>query len=103
MALPVPFTPLTKDDVAQVLGITPRTVENWVDQGNMPRPACIGNRVYWHPELFYVWLDQRLRVLSAGQSESIEVIPRKPGRIGGTELERLRHQAGRRIASIEGD
>jgi excisionase family DNA binding protein len=106
MATPVLFIPLTKEDVAEVLGITARTVEAWVDQGHMPAPACIGNRVYWHPELFYGWLDQRLRVLGrpkVQQGELGDVIPKKAGRLGGTELERLRYKSDRRIASIEGD
>jgi excisionase family DNA binding protein len=106
MATPVPFVPLTKEDVAEALGITPRTIENWVDQGHMPAPACIGNRLYWHPELFYGWLDQRLRVLSAPkvqQDDLVEVVPKKASRRGGTELERLRYKSNRRIASIEGD
>jgi excisionase family DNA binding protein len=57
----VPFKPLTKTDVAEILGVSIRTVENLVSQGRMPAPAHIGARVLWHPDVFYAWLDQTLR------------------------------------------
>lgn len=54
------FKPLTKDDIAEVLGLSLRTVENWVNDGTLPLPKKLGNRVYWHPNVFYSWLDRRL-------------------------------------------
>jgi predicted DNA-binding transcriptional regulator AlpA len=54
------FRPLTKDDVADVLGVSLRTVENWVNDGTLVAPGKIGNRVYWHPRTFYEWLDRTL-------------------------------------------
>lgn len=54
------FKPLSRDDVAAVLGVSTRTLENWVNDGTLPSPAKIGNRVYWHPNIFYAWLDRRL-------------------------------------------
>lgn len=65
-----PFKPLTKDEVAEILGVSIRTVENYVNDGQMPAPASLGRRVYWHPDLFYAWLDSFLRSQSgAGESE----------------------------------
>ncbi len=55
------FKPLCKDDIAEVLGVSIRTVENWVGEGKLPRPVPMGHRVYWHPVLFFEWLDQHLR------------------------------------------
>ncbi len=55
------FVPMTKEDVSQVLRISIRTVENLVSSGAMPEPGRIGGRVLWHPEVFYIWLDQALR------------------------------------------
>lgn len=55
------FMPLNKHDVAQILGVSIRTVENFVSRGRMPSPAHIGARVLWHPDVFYAWLDQALR------------------------------------------
>lgn len=54
------FKPMSKEDVADVLGVSVRTVENWVNEGTLPAPTKLGNRVYWHPNAFYAWLDQRL-------------------------------------------
>lgn len=56
----VAFRPLKKDDLAEVLGISQRTVDNWVTEGVLPAPTKLGNRVYWHPNVFYAWLDLRL-------------------------------------------
>ena len=55
------FKALCKVDIADVLGVSIRTVENWVGEGKVPRPVSLGNRVYWHPVLFFEWLDQHLR------------------------------------------
>ncbi|MBM5665785.1 helix-turn-helix transcriptional regulator [Burkholderia pseudomallei] len=57
-----PFTPMTKDDVAEVLGVSIRTIENLVKARQMPAPSRIGGRVLWHPDVFYSWLDMVLRI-----------------------------------------
>lgn len=59
------FKPLTKDDIAEVLGLSLRTVENWVNDGTLPSPKKLGNRVYWHPSVFYAWLERRLTAVEA--------------------------------------
>lgn len=64
------FMPLNKQDVAQILGVSIRTVENFVSRGRMPGPAHIGARVLWHPDVFYAWLDQTLR--SGGWDEDCD-------------------------------
>lgn len=56
-----PFVPMTKECVAEVLGVSIRTVENLVKSERMPAPGYIGGRVLWHPDVFYGWLDQALR------------------------------------------
>lgn len=58
------FRPLTKEDVADVLGVSLRTVENWVNDGTLVAPGKIGSRVYWHPRSFYDWLDRTLSATS---------------------------------------
>ena len=55
-----PFTPLSKQAVADLLDISIRSVENWINDGILPAPAKLGNRVFWHPDAFYGWLSQRL-------------------------------------------
>lgn len=54
------FKPMSKNDVADVLGVSLRTIENWVNDGTLPAPTKLGNRCYWHPVAFSAWLDRRL-------------------------------------------
>jgi excisionase family DNA binding protein len=54
------FKPLSKDDVAEVLGVSVRTIENWVSEGTLLAPVKFGGRVYWHPKRFFEGLDRRL-------------------------------------------
>lgn len=65
------FKPMTKDDVAEVLGLSLRTVENWVNEGTLPPPKKLGNRVYWHPHVFYSWLERSL----AADAATDEMVP----------------------------
>ena len=60
MTTAIAFKPLSKEDLADVLGVSTRTIENWVAEGILPPPTKLGNRVYWHPNSFYAWLDRRL-------------------------------------------
>jgi excisionase family DNA binding protein len=54
------YTPITKEMAAAILSVSTRTIENWVAEGTMPAPRPIGRRVYWHPHVFGMWLDDRL-------------------------------------------
>lgn len=56
-----PFVPMTKEDVAAVLMCTTRTVENLIKSGGIPTPTLLAGRVFWHPDVFYSWLDSSLR------------------------------------------
>lgn len=59
-----PFQPLTREDAVGIMGKSVRTLENWYGVGEMPEPVAIGRELYWHPEIFYGWLDARLKGLS---------------------------------------
>jgi len=74
MNSPVPFKPLSKTDVADILGVTVRTIENHIVANILPAPAAIGNRRYWHPDVFYAWLEQALR--NGGVNPSDAASPR---------------------------
>lgn len=50
---PRAFRLLTKQDVCAVYDISVRCLENWINQGLVPKPVHIGGRRYWHPERFY--------------------------------------------------
>jgi hypothetical protein len=58
---PGAFRPLSREDVAGILGISIRTLENWVKQERLPAPTSIGGRRYWHPERFFAALDAMLQ------------------------------------------
>jgi excisionase family DNA binding protein len=93
-----PFKPLTKDDIAEVLGVSLRTIENWVNDGTLRAPKKVGNRVYWHPNTFYTWLEEVLTsdapaVTELGVGEVVpgsgKTKPKKPAKAGRTELDAL--------------
>jgi DNA-binding transcriptional MerR regulator len=72
---PGAFKPLSREDVAGVLGISIRTLENWVKQGRLPAPTSIAGRRYWHPERFYATLDAMLQSGSDNGPLSSAVAP----------------------------
>lgn len=89
MSESVSFKPLSREDVAAVLGVSLRTIDNWVGDGSLPAPAKLGSRSYWHPVAFYGWLDRRLMgdasvaepvaaQPQAGASSPVEVSSQKP-------------------------
>lgn len=73
----IAFKPLTKDDIADVLGVSLRTIENWVNDRTLPAPKKLGNRVYWHPNIFYTWLEHRLTADDASE-EVAELATQQP-------------------------
>ena len=56
-----PFRPMTKADVAEVLGVCTKTVEAWERARIIPPGQRLGAFVFWHPLVFYAWLDRRLK------------------------------------------
>ncbi len=66
------FRPLTKSDVAEILGVSIRTIENLVKSQKMPAPGHVGGRALWHPEIFYSWLDKELRQVSSQEDFAVE-------------------------------
>lgn len=55
------FKPLSRADVAKILDVSIRTLDNWQSSGKLLRSVEIGGRAFWHPEVFYSWLDKTLR------------------------------------------
>jgi len=55
-----PYQPITKEDAARILSVSKRTIDNWLADGTIVQPKSIGRRLYWHPDVFYAWLDERL-------------------------------------------
>jgi predicted DNA-binding transcriptional regulator AlpA len=58
-----PFKPLMREDVVDVLNISLSTLDTMVCEGSIPLPRRIGScrRLYWHPDVFFEWLDSYLR------------------------------------------
>lgn len=54
------FQPMTKEDIAKVFDVCTRTLDNWINDGSLLPPKKLGNKVYWHPNTFYSWLERRL-------------------------------------------
>lgn len=71
-----PFTPITKEHAAEICSVSLRTINYWIEAGDIPAPTSIasGRRLYWHPDVFYEWLKRELGVTGA------EVTLRKQGR-----------------------
>lgn len=101
MAYAAPFKPLTKDDIAEILGVSTRTIEIWVGQRTIPAPTPIGSRVFWHPDVFYSWLDQHLR-----RAENPEVVVdsavdrAEPTTVKLSAKDRLRSQRDKRQSML---
>lgn len=72
------FDPLTPADAADVMKKCVRTLDNWCRDGVMPHAATLGGSRYWHPDVFYGWLDAKLK----GQHWGIELLVNaEPGAI----------------------
>lgn len=55
-----PFEPITKVRASAILQVSVRTLDYWIQLGDMPAPTRIGRQYYWHPTDFYAWLNTRL-------------------------------------------
>lgn len=99
MYSPQGFKPLTKDDIAELLGVSIRTVENWVVERVLPAPTKLGSRVYWHPRAFFDWLDKRL--LDGGQDlEPVQADNTTPAEVASQPLPGKQAKSkGKRLAT----
>lgn len=111
---PTAFVPLTKDDVAKILRVSVRCVENWVNDGTLLPPGKIRNRVFWHPDLFFKWLEDHLAPRNQATDVSGESVaedragqkaPRPHARIdaGKRDLVQLRSKSLKLVAKLEAD
>lgn len=53
---------LTKDEMAEKLKASKRTIENWTAQGLIPSPVHIGRRALWVEDAIDAWLHQKARL-----------------------------------------
>ena len=105
------FTPLTKQAVAGSLGLSIRSVENWINDGTLPTPAKLGNRVYWHPEVYYEWLSRRLQeaepsadyapATAKPQPAPVSTPARRQVKTSDNAAARLRASTDRKLARLQ--
>jgi len=107
-----PIKPVTREEAAEILSVSLSTLDNMIAAGLMPAPTTIGGtrRKYWHPEIFYSWLDKVLR----SESESVEAhrappqpttAQKVPGRKAASPMgiaDRARARNAQRIAQLNG-
>jgi predicted DNA-binding transcriptional regulator AlpA len=55
------FKLVTPADAAAVLGVSVKTISNYIRDGLLPRPVRFGSRDYWHPAEFEAFLDRTFR------------------------------------------
>lgn len=58
----IPYKLITKEAAAEFLSVCKRTIDSWIADGTLPMPTSIGRRVYWHPETFRRWQDEKLGI-----------------------------------------
>lgn len=73
-----PFKPISKAAAAEVLGVSTKTIDNYIKAGLLPAPRPFGGRELWHPDVFYARLHNALMPLDAGQSDAPAIAPAVP-------------------------
>ena len=60
------FKPITREAAAELLSVSLRAIDYYIERGLLPAPISLGGRRrYWHPDVFYAHLDA---ILHAGDS-----------------------------------
>ena len=72
------YRPVTKERAAEILTVSKRTIDTFIADGTLPPPTPIGRRVYWHPTLFFNWLDERLGVVVAAEQSTTPAQATRP-------------------------
>lgn len=49
---------LERGAVAELLGVSTRTLARWIDSGELPPPRRLGRRAYWLRQELDTWLSQ---------------------------------------------
>lgn len=70
-----PFVPVLKADAADLLRVSPKTIDNYIAQGLLPKPRRFGMREMWHPDVFYAHLG---RALLGEDSPANDCMPAAP-------------------------
>ena len=58
----LPFRPIAREAAAELLSVSLRAIDYYIEQGLLPPPISLGGRRrYWHPDAFYEHLHAILR------------------------------------------
>jgi len=47
-----------REELAKVLGVSPRAISTWTDSGKIPQPLRLGRRRLWLRETVQKWLSE---------------------------------------------
>lgn len=61
MFQPMDFRLVTRADVAQIFGVCVKTVDNYIEQGLIPKPVSFASKEYWHPDDIRAFIDDTFR------------------------------------------
>ena len=76
---PKAFKPISKAFAADLLGVSTKTIDNYIRDALLPLPRPFGGREPWHPGDFYRHLDARLEATTeTAYSDSASTMPAKP-------------------------
>ena len=104
-----PFTPITREQAAAILSVSLSTLDAMIAAESIPEPRALpgGRRKYWHPDIFYTWLDQQLREQRPTDDRSSPLPPPPPSRASGRRpttplgvAERTRARDTARLAAL---
>jgi hypothetical protein len=70
-----PFNLLSISDIATLFDVCERTVRNNVDAGDFPAPTKVLGKNFWHSDLLYDWLDQKMRSAPAAEPSERQAEP----------------------------
>jgi phage terminase Nu1 subunit (DNA packaging protein) len=81
-----PIIPITKEDAVRICKVSLRTVNKWIENQSIPMPTPIAGsrKLYWHPDVFYRWLEKEL-----GNSTTDEASAQFPQRVRGRPRNKL--------------
>ena len=108
-----PIKPLTREDVASLLGVSDKTIDKLIREGSLPKPWQLGTcrRLYWHPNDWNAWIErQRLGDPSLADAPAMPIEPEPAKAIRPTRrsaaktpaLARLESRQSSRLAALNG-
>ncbi|MCC7463447.1 MAG: hypothetical protein IT480_13425 [Gammaproteobacteria bacterium] len=102
-----PFKLISRQEAMAITGLPESTMALLIRRGEMPAPQPLstgGRRKFWHPDVFFPWLDERLKKPGGPLSQPPVPLPaerssrRAKSPVGAVMSSEARHAA--RIAEL---